>query len=434
MSSAHNLERGPGGSPQRRPSIFSPIHTYFTERHSGRGKSLSSHIDDDSETEENPTTPQVPGRMRKGTDDLATFKKARVLIQGIIERTPSKKDTSPVVVLRALRVDGVRTLGLFSSSDDYATQLREAIEGNAELDAELDIKGLGWKVMTQSELAREKKESIKELEPSASVGKGKEVESEFQDDPSEPLRESDHVEWNTGSARIRCSCLDEIHGYWSSSSNEPVTLIVLRLSFDSRMGERRIQDVNITLHFAGMEAGGSDPEVEAIAPDGTFTLVPTTRHKEITRGGRVALGPEVATRVGTAKGILSLEKAVSRDVTDYAMVNGWMSLGEGDLGPRNCASWTLLENKTEKTGVPKAMRTAIRLKRKDQNPFKCIVKIDVRVGFKSSVMRMFEGKPKDNSMEFDPGLAPTNYLHEYDIKELGDFDIASMAEVEAHRS
>lgn len=183
------------------------------------------------------------------------------------------------------------------------------------------------------------------------------------------------------------------------------------------------------LRFAGMKARESDPEVAKIALDGTFNLVPTTQHEEVKEGGSLALGAAAPVGGFTATGTLSLEKAVSRDTSDHTTVTGSIDLRERNWGAKNCASWTLLENKTLKTGVPKSMRTAILLRRKDESPFQCIVKIDAGVDFKSSLERMFGGKPKDDPVLFDPELEPTNNLQRYDVEELGSFDVESMAQV-----
>jgi len=250
-----------------------------------------------------------------------------------------------------------------------------------------------------------------------------------QNDPSAPLQRSHYVERNKGGVDIRCSCLDVTHGMWSSSSDKSATLLVLQFRFDPRKRARRIQDVNVTLRFAGMKPGESDPEVAAIAPDGTFNLVPTTQHEEITQGGSLALGAAAPVGGITATGTASRQKAVSRDTSDHTTVTGSIDLKERNWGAKNCASWTLLENKTAKTGVPKSMRTAILLKRKDDNPFQCIVKIDAGVDYKSSLERMFGGKPKDDPVLFDPDLEPTNNLQKYDRMELGAFDLVSMADV-----
>jgi hypothetical protein len=91
-----------------------------------------------------------------------------------------------------------------------------------------------------------------------------------------------------------------------------------------------------------------------------------------------------------------------------------------------------LENETAKTGVPSSLRTAILLKRKDEKPFQCVVKIDAVVDAKSRMERLFGGKgrdPKDDPVLFDPEIEPTNKLLKYDLEDLGAFDLESVCDV-----
>jgi hypothetical protein len=252
-----------------------------------------------------------------------------------------------------------------------------------------------------------------------------------QNDPSAPLQRSNYVE-RKGAVDIRCSCLDVIHGLFSAESGVFATLIVLQFRFDPRKRARRFESVDISLEFGGMKQGEVGPEVYAIAPVGMLSLVPTTQHEELKRNASLQLGGAAPVGGITATGTVGWEKSVSKDTSDQTTVAGSIDLKGRNWGKSNCASWTLLENKTAKTGVPTSMRTAVLLKRKDENPFQCVVKIDASVEFKSSLERVFGGKgrePKDDPVLFDPELEPTNNLRKYDILELGAFDLESMCDV-----
>jgi len=252
-----------------------------------------------------------------------------------------------------------------------------------------------------------------------------------QNDPSAPLQRSNYIE-RKGSVDIRCSCLDVIHGLFSASSSSFATLIVLQFRFDARKRARRFESVDISLEFKGMNPGESGPEVFAIAPDGRMSLVPTTQHEDIKRNVSLQLGGAAPVGGVSATGTVGWEKAVSRDTSDQTTVTGSIDLKGRNWGPSNCASWTLLENKTTKTGIPTSMRTAILLKRKDESPFQCVVKIDASVDFKSTLERVFGGKgrePRDDPVLFDPELDPTNNLRKYEIEELGAFDLESVCDV-----
>jgi hypothetical protein len=252
-----------------------------------------------------------------------------------------------------------------------------------------------------------------------------------ENDPSAPLQRSNYIE-RKGAVDIRCSCLDVIHGLFSAESGVFATLIVLQFRFDPRKRARRFESVDISLEFRGIKPGEGGPEVYAITPVGMLSLVPTTQHEEVKRNASLQLGGAAPVGGITATGTVGWEKSVSRDTSDQTTVTGSIDLKGRNWGKSNCASWTLLENKTAKTGVPSSMRTTVLLKRKDESPFQCVVKIDANVDFKTSLERVFGGKgrePKDDPVLFDPELEPTNNLRKYDIEELGAFDLESLCDV-----
>jgi len=252
-----------------------------------------------------------------------------------------------------------------------------------------------------------------------------------ENDPSAPYQRSNYIE-RKGAIDIRCSCLDVIHGQFSSESGMFATLIILQFRFDARKRGRRFQSAGIELEFKGMKPGESGPEVHAIAPVGKMSLVPTTQTEEVSRKFGLHLGAAAPIGGVTATGSVGWKKCVIRDTSDDTTVIGSIDLKGRNWGPSNCASWTLLENETANTGVPPSLRTAILLKRKDEKPFQCVVKIDAVVDSKSRLERMFGGKgrdPKDDPVLFDPEIEPTNKLRKYDVEELGAFDLESICDV-----
>ncbi|KAE9371782.1 hypothetical protein N431DRAFT_426390 [Stipitochalara longipes BDJ] len=252
-----------------------------------------------------------------------------------------------------------------------------------------------------------------------------------ENDPSAPYQRSNYIE-RKGAIDIRCSCLDVIHGQFSSESGMFATLIVLQFRFDARKRARRFQSADIELEFKGMKPGESGPEVSAIAPVGKMSLVPTTQTEEVSRKAGLQLGAAAPIGGITATGSVGWKKCVIRDTSDDTTVIGSIDLKGRNWGPSNCASWTLLENETAKTGVPSSLRTAILLKRKDEKPFQCVVKVDAVLDAKSRIERMFGGKgrdPKDDPVLFDPEIEPTNKLRKYDLEELGAFDLEGICDV-----
>jgi hypothetical protein len=265
------------------------------------------------------------------------------------------------------------------------------------------------------------------LSPGGDAGSSYRTENE----PCAPFQRSNYIE-RKGAVDIRCSCLDVVHGFFSAESKVFATLIVLQFRFDPRKRARRFESVDISLEFGSMKPGEGGPEVYAIAPGEKLSLVPTTQHEEVKRNAGLQLGGAAPVGGVTATGTVGWEKSVSRDTSDQTTVTGSIDLKGRNWGKSNCASWTLLENKSAKTGVPASMRTAVLLKRKDESPFQCVVKIDASVDFKSTLERVFGGKgrePKDDPVLFDPELEPTSNLRKYDIEELGTFDLESVCDV-----
>lgn len=249
-----------------------------------------------------------------------------------------------------------------------------------------------------------------------------------QNDPMAPYQRTNLTE-RKGAVDIRCSCLDVAHGLFNPDNVEEfITLIVLKFTFDSRRRARRIAFATIALEFASMEPGKPGPEVFSVSPQGSMVMVQSTAQQEVKRTAGLKLGaPPLA--VVEAGGELGWEKSVTMDTTDATKVTGSIDLKGRNYGPPNCASWTLLENNTTKSGVPSVMRTAILLKRQNQAKFQCTFRIHAEVDYKSSLEMMFGAKPKDDPVWFDPDMDPTNRPQTYDIYNLGSIDFGSISDV-----
>lgn len=117
---------------------------------------------------------------------------------------------------------------------------------------------------------------------------------------------------------------------------------------------------------------------------------------------------------------------------DYVSVRGSKELRGKNYGEWNSASWTLIENKMMKKGVPAYVRSAILLKREHQMPFRAVIQINANSGHIAKIERLFglAGKdPKDDPILFHPNLKPTNRLRTYDPNRLGDLDLNDLTDV-----
>ncbi len=252
-----------------------------------------------------------------------------------------------------------------------------------------------------------------------------------QNDPCNPWQRANYIE-RKGAVDIRCSCLDVVHGDFSPSGDLSATLLVLQFRFDPRKRARRFQSVNIELEFKSMQLGETGPEVFAIWPNGRMSLMATTQHEDKTKNLSLQLGGAGPVGGLTATGTVGWEKSISRNMSDQTTVTGSIDLKGRNFGPSNCVSWTLLENETTRTGVPEVIRAAVLLKRTDDCPFQCVVKIDAKVDIMSTLERMFGGKgrvPRDDPVLFHPELPSTGNLGKYNERDLGHFELESVCDV-----
>lgn len=102
------------------------------------------------------------------------------------------------------------------------------------------------------------------------------------------------------------------------------------------------------------------------------------------------------------------------DVTDAIQLSGSrVAVGAGHSRP-NAARWVMLENASQKSGVPAFLRTAVLLKRrpKDNGQFLGSVNVSYRVSkfhdFKEVLSKMTGMIPTDKPIVFDPDLNPAN--------------------------
>lgn len=231
-----------------------------------------------------------------------------------------------------------------------------------------------------------------------------------------------------GAFNIQCTLMDVIHGKMKPGSKDFATLVVMKFRFEKRRLRRRIMSTDISLQFFGMNAEATRPTVHAIIPHDQYAIVETTSHQEKSREGTVHLniGPS---NLGSGSGGYTVRKVTNEDLTDATTVSGSMDLDGYEWGDPNCASWTLLENETRKSGIPSSLQVAILLKRKGQEQFGCNVNVKSRADFKTRVERLFGTPPEDDPVLFDPQIEPTNNLRTYETDRLGELKLESLWEV-----
>lgn len=248
----------------------------------------------------------------------------------------------------------------------------------------------------------------------------------IQNDPANPYQRSNIIE-RKGAIDVRCSCLDVVHGLFDPDNTANFgTLIVLQFRFDARKHARRIVRADIELRFAGMLPQDPAPEVFAIAPNRRLTLVQTAQEEQVTTGGGANVGAGSMVTVGVEG---KWEKSVSRTSNDATTVVGSIDLLGRNYGQPNCASWTLLENATTRTGVPASLRAVVLLKRINEEPFQCVAKMKVKADFRSSLIALVGSQPADDPVLFNPLLDSTHNLRTYEEQRLGQLDLDELYDI-----
>ncbi|WAO88988.1 Hypothetical protein NCS54_00636000 [Fusarium falciforme] len=101
----------------------------------------------------------------------------------------------------------------------------------------------------------------------------------------------------------------------------------------------------------------------------------------------------------------------------------------GSMPPNRKVKWTLLENKTLKTGVPAFVRVAVRIKRMDEKMFTCLPRLQCKADRWMSLQSFFGGVPADGPVLLKPDTKPTNKLMVYNPEELGSVDLQKLSDV-----
>jgi len=234
-----------------------------------------------------------------------------------------------------------------------------------------------------------------------------------RNDPSRPHQRTT-VTQRKGVIDVRCIAKDVVHGRLHPES-ELATLLVFDFRFDPCKKGRRILRADLSFTFESRNPA-------------TALKVMTTRGVEINAGGAWVPGAAL----GGLGGSLKWEKTVSHEMTDAAVIIGWIDDNNHDYdnGSPTVARWTLLENSSAATGVPASVRTAILLQRGDDNTeFYAKFEMLIRPDNVTVMGNLLVKTPKDDPIIYKPTLQATNRLREYNIDKLGDLDLNSLCAI-----
>lgn len=143
---------------------------------------------------------------------------------------------------------------------------------------------------------------------------------------SEDYERRNVIERTEGSVHIYCDLMDVKHGNMGAkedNEDDLATLMVFRFRFDPQKSSRRVYRARVKIEFFPADKSGSPPEVEAIAPEERWSLMPTKDTESLTKGSEVDLGVSGAS-IASASAKIKLEKTTTRDITSATTVTGSM--------------------------------------------------------------------------------------------------------------
>jgi len=177
------------------------------------------------------------------------------------------------------------------------------------------------------------------------------------------------------------------------------TLLILDFRFGgSRSEGRRFREATIDVGFACEnrkigEDEETDPIVCQMAPYGTLRLDPATVDYEQS----ISLSANAGAGVGLAVlGVgAGFERKTTVEKTKHTILYGSLRISGRNCGPQNAVRWSIVENATEKGGIPGHLRTAILITPRTEGKFKVVVTINAKVDIFASLKRVFGGAVVD---------------------------------------
>lgn len=224
---------------------------------------------------------------------------------------------------------------------------------------------------------------------------------------------------------------ETVHG--TSTDGTPLTLIVFRWVLQQRAARRRFKSAEIRAVFQTKHEKSSgkgidayyDPNVVAVAPNGTYSMLATPVAVSNTRSTETGVDAGLEYLKGTAKVTYELTESVEQ--VDQITINGtekteYSDRDADDMGDpdrSNVAEWQLFENKAAKSGLPTFFRTAVLLERRDgdDSQFTCTftirAKVDDLTDAKTGLKRFIGLVPRDEPIIFAPDLQEAGALTKY---------------------
>lgn len=127
---------------------------------------------------------------------------------------------------------------------------------------------------------------------------------------------------------------------------------------------------------------------------------------------------------GRGARIWTLRRRTPRDVVDAVSISGFIFISEG----QDYASWKLVDDQIDRSGIPKVFRTAVLLTRKTDGIFASQLRFSAYVNVNHNLnmhTKFVSTNDDDQTLVYNP-LIPTNVLGKYNANNLGAVDLTEL--------
>ena len=252
-------------------------------------------------------------------------------------------------------------------------------------------------------------------------GQGTSGEFRLQPEYEGQIEQPTLISYGT-SLHVQADLVEVVHGYMRNKE-DPATLIIIEFQFTSTDASRTFRHVEIIYQFQDFVPSDTNPPmVYTMAPIHEFSMNPTQKTVELTRGANLTGGG------GAGPANLSLgltwNLVEKQTKTKQATLKGVKKVHNRvpPRPPNQTAWWALSENPNDDNGVPNFLRAAILLKRKSNDKFRSTLTIKAKAGLRYRLQDR-GGKRDIAPALYDPGqprATPTKF--DSDNLELVDLD------------
>lgn len=271
-----------------------------------------------------------------------------------------------------------------------------------------------------------------------------------------------HREWVTGLDRTPMSVKGQmptvVHGFDKPGSQSGHTLAIFNwLMPPVRLG-KRFRKVTLEIVFTALGQRGDaeseaeqrrrvisnkavagahwDPEVIKTIPNGPSWYHKTQHQSDNEFNFQFDLKAGFEPYISTGPSF-SWKRTTSEDHIDSIKLTGEPFASDRNHARPNGVRWTLLENESMRSGVPAFLRTAVLLRRRDndngqfEGRVKARYKISLSSDFRQNLLDMI-GHDSDHPIIFDPKYATSASSYDAQVTSLASSGVAAKLEEEFH--